>query len=167
MTRSIARRPWPLDRYGDAGNRRSWIDRAEIDALFAIRHGQASRQQAPIVERHILRVDPPVMLLVADAGRPPPPQTDASRFCGQTVLGRSLAHHLLAGIQRSINLARLRGIGSSDSFQCVRSARFTSRGLRAARCATSRTCGYCRRSAAYPSRSARCQPSRRAGAVGL
>ncbi|WP_307103583.1 hypothetical protein [Sphingomonas sp. SORGH_AS_0950] len=62
-----------LDFYRDAGHARLWIDRAGLDALFATRHASMTRHHAvPLIERCILRADPPLTVLVADIARPPP-----------------------------------------------------------------------------------------------
>jgi hypothetical protein len=99
MTNQIPHPPWPLEIYRDRHGVRSWIDRAELDALFAIRHPLAVTQTFSLADRHTLRADPPILLLVPDNVQPP--DSIDLRFCRSIAAGRPAPHHVLARSKRS------------------------------------------------------------------
>jgi len=80
MLRRFLHPPWPLHPYRNGNGARPWIDRAELDALFALRHPLAANHRFLTVTRHVLRADPSLLLL--DVGSPDaPPETPSLRFC--------------------------------------------------------------------------------------
>lgn len=80
MQRQLPRPAWPLDCYRDRRAGRSWADRAELNALFALRHPRAARATLAPITRQIVRRSPPIILLATDTPGLPPGAIDA-RFC--------------------------------------------------------------------------------------
>lgn len=130
-----------------------WLDRAELDALFARRHPRMADRAIPLVSHHLLRADPPVRLLLPDPARATPIRS-VMRFCRIFSRRKSIADDVLADGLRRRHVA---GTGERRRQQWPRYPRSPSpsRGIGdLARKPRTRICDYRRWLATCP---ARCQ----------